>query len=85
MSEDRLTVFQFIHHFLTHSIVWEIWESDWQDLEHIPEKMRDSFFVGADGRMYMGTQPLMMRRVKAEEYVRTADDSFTKYEVIEIQ
>lgn len=84
--DDRLTVFQFVHHFLTHTIVWEVWETDYASIEDTREGMArgmsDCFFTGNDDKVYMVNWPHFTSRERAEDYVRTADDSYTKYEVV---
>lgn len=87
-TDDRLTVFQFVHHFPTHTTVWEVWETDYSDISQVSRGMSagmaDNFLAGADGKVYMVSHPMMMSRHGAMEYVRKADDYYTAYQVIEI-
>lgn len=79
-------VMMFVHHFPTHTIVWEVHETDgYTSLADTPVAARELFFVGQrDGKIYMGTEPMMMRRSKAEAYCRVQDNDWQRFTVIEI-
>lgn len=81
----QLTAYMFVHHFLTHSTVWDVYGSDYDSIDDVPEKNRQFFFEDAHGNIFMSQGPVMMRRDQADAYTRDADDSaYWRYEVIEI-
>lgn len=81
---ERQVVWQFIHHFLTHSTVWEVYETDYPSMESVPEKLQSVMFTGADQKVYMTNWPRMASRKEAVSYIRADGDKYFRYEVIEI-
>lgn len=86
MYEIRQTeVMYFIHHFPTHSTIWEVHETDGYASIGDAESVYSGAFEGADSKVYMSYEPIMMRRERAEEYVKVPNNEFIRYSVIEIK
>lgn len=86
MEELRQTeVMIFVHHFPTHSIVWEVYETTYASWSAV-HLNREIYFMGqTDGKIYMGSEPMMMRRDKAIEWCDVRDNTFNSYTVVEIK
>lgn len=81
---EALNVMYFVHHFPTHSVVWEVWETDYASIDDIPVSLREGMFEGADGKVYHTFYPSMYSRKRAEDYCDVSDNEFTRYAVVEI-
>lgn len=85
MEIMQTEVMIFVHHFPTHSVVWEVHETDYPSMADTPLACREIFFSGQrDGKIYLGSEPMMMRRVKADAYCTVMDSEWQRFTVVEI-
>lgn len=71
----------FVHHFPTHSIVWEIFETDWDSLEAVyPPYNRRYMFVDRDGVIWLMEEPTMKRRSHADKYAENIPSEYPYFD-----
>lgn len=85
MEFKQTEVMYFVHHFPTHTTVWEIHETDGYESLNSALTVYGGAFKGNDGQIYMSYEPIMMRRERAENYCQVKNNEFQRFTVIEIQ
>lgn len=82
---NQLLVMLFVQHLPTHSVCWEVWETDYARIEDVPPRIKGGFFTARDGVVYMMPGfPMMDSRKAVEQYAGVKDNPYNRYEVVNL-